>query len=197
MANRLTVITTRQGDDGTTGLADGRRLPKTHPRVIAIGTVDELNSTLGVLLAQMSNTPVQDAQKQAMDDLYQTLSPVQHALFDLGSELAWPGHTQLQEAQILTLDTHIERLNEALPPLKEFILPGGSLLAAQAHVVRTVCRRAERTVLEAANEDVLNPTAQQYLNRLSDLLFVVARCLNQALEQPDVLWRRSDTPENG
>lgn len=191
MPDRLTVITTRTGDDGATSLADGSRVPKTHPRVIALGEVDELNSQLGLLLAQLAEVPHHEKLKA----LAKMLKPVQHALFDIGSELAIPGHTQLKSEQLAHLDDHAQALNAQLPSLKEFILPGGSILSAQAHVVRSVCRRAERAVI-AMHDDQLTADpdqrlAQRYLNRLSDLMFIVARAINQAVEQPDVFWNKS------
>lgn len=187
MANRLTIITTRTGDDGTTGLADGSRVSKTHARVAAMGDVDELNSCLGLLLAMLGEAASQQVDLQS---IIEWLSPVQHALFDLGSELAIPGYQQLLPEQIQHLDNGIAALNADLPPLKEFILPGGDVLAAQAHVVRSICRRAERSVVMVSTTDILNPQAQQYLNRLSDLLFVVARTINRQRHQQDTLWSR-------
>jgi cob(I)alamin adenosyltransferase len=187
MTDRLTIITTRTGDDGTTGLADGTRVNKTSPRVVAMGEVDELNSVLGVVLAHLQ--PMASNTRIAV--VIQALKPVQHALFDIGSELAIPGHTQLAESQLAHLDGHIERLNAELPSLKEFILPGGTLAATQTHVARTVCRRAERSVIAVANDNGLGDLAQQYLNRLSDLLFVLARTINQIDGTPEVFWRKT------
>lgn len=193
MPDRLTIITTRTGDDGITSLADGSRVPKTHPRVGALGDVDELNSQLGLLLAHLAQTP-HHAQLTAIANV---LKPVQHALFDIGSELAIPGHTQLKPAQLAHLDTQAEQLNANLPSLKEFILPGGSVISAQAHVVRSVCRRAERAVVamhqaELSEGDTDKLLAQRYLNRLSDLMFIVARAINQALGEADVFWNKAN-----
>lgn len=186
MANRLTIITTRSGDDGTTGLADGSRVDKTHGRVTAMGEVDELNSQLGLLLAQMQDHPASKRLQAVMT----ALAPAQHALFDLGSELAIPGHTQMTEAQLSHLDACIAHFNGQLEPLREFILPGGSRLAAQAHVVRSVCRRAERSVVAVMRHHPLGDTPQRYLNRLSDLLFVLARIVNRELGTRDQFWQK-------
>lgn len=191
MPDRLTIITTRTGDGGITSLADGSRVPKTHPRVNALGDVDELNSQLGLLLAQMGQLP-HNAQIQS---LTKVLKPVQHALFDIGSELAIPGYVQLKPEQLAHLDQHAEQINGTLASLKEFILPGGSVISAQAHVVRSVCRRAERSVVamhetELTEDDSGEQLAQRYLNRLSDLMFIVARAINRALDEPDVFWNK-------
>jgi cob(I)alamin adenosyltransferase len=186
MADRLTIITTRTGDDGTTGLADGSRVEKTNGRVIAMGEVDELNSQLGLLLANLRQT----SGNEQLAAVARALEPVQHALFDLGSELAIPGYTQLTEAQLSHLDDRIEHFNAALPALKEFILPGASNLAALAHVARSVCRRAERSVVAVSRHDVLGDLPQRYLNRLSDLLFVLSRVINHALGEPEIHWQK-------
>jgi cob(I)alamin adenosyltransferase len=178
MGHRLSSIVTRTGDAGTTGLGDGSRVAKDSPRIEAIGTVDELNSTLGVLLAE----PLPEAVKTL-------LIGVQHDLFDLGGELSIPGHQALGEARVVALESAVEQFNSALPPLKEFILPGGSRSAALAHVSRTVCRRAERTLVALAVHDAVSDTARRYLNRLSDLLFVLARTLNRSAGGSDVLWQ--------
>lgn len=193
MPDRLTIITTRTGDDGITSLADGSRVPKTHPRVDALGDVDELNSELGLLLAKLAEVP----HNERLQTLTKIVQPVQHALFDIGSELAIPGHTQLKPEQLAYLDEQAETLNSKLPSLKEFILPGGSVLSAQAHVVRSVCRRAERSVVamhqaELSESDTDKLLAQRYLNRLSDLMFIVARSINQALGEPDVFWNKGE-----
>jgi len=179
MGHRLSRIVTRTGDAGTTGLGDGTRVAKDSARVAAIGDVDELNSTVGLLLAEEIPVPLRD-----------DLTTVQHDLFDLGGELSIPGHTALGETHVARLEEAIERCNAPLPPLKEFILPGGTRAAALAHVARTVCRRAERSLVHlAASAPVGDPT-RRYLNRLSDLLFVLARTLNRAAGGGDVLWRR-------
>jgi cob(I)alamin adenosyltransferase len=178
MGNRLSRIVTRTGDAGTTGLGDGSRVAKDSPRIEAIGAVDELNSTLGVLLAE-----------PLPEDIRMLLVDVQHDLFDLGGELSIPGHQALQETRVLALEAAVDRCNDALPPLKEFILPGGSRPAALAHVVRTVCRRAERALVALAQTAPVSDSARHYLNRLSDLMFVLARTLNRSAGGKDVLWR--------
>jgi cob(I)alamin adenosyltransferase len=175
---RLTKITTRTGDDGMTGLADGSRLPKDHPRIIAIGSVDELNSQLGLLLTET-----------LPDDVRLDLEQVQHELFDLGAALASPG-APFREAPLLRLDEAIARHNAALPPLTEFILPGGSRAAAQCHVTRCTARRAERDYTSLAREGRAPTLGLQYLNRLSDLLFILSRTLNHAVGRDEPLWHR-------
>lgn len=177
MANRLSVIATRTGDDGTTGLGDGSRTGKDAPRIAAMGDVDELNSVLGVLRAE-----------PLPDEVSADLLAVQHDLFDLGAELCIPGHTALDEAQVARLDQRLAHYNAALPPLREFILPGGARPAALAHQARTVARRAERAVVALARTEPVQPASRRYLNRLSDLLFVLARHLNRAEARPDVYW---------
>jgi cob(I)alamin adenosyltransferase len=182
MANRLTQIATRTGDDGTTGLGDGSRVAKTHARIAALGDVDELNSSLGVLLAE-----------PLPDDVRQLLVVVQHELFNLGGELSIPGYALLKSEAVARLDEALAHHNAALPRLKEFILPAGTRSAALAHVGRTVARRAERSLVALAATDAVRTEARQYLNRLSDLLFVLARVLNRAnldgLGGDDVYWQ--------
>lgn len=179
MGNRLSKIATRTGDDGTTGLGDGRRIGKDDARIAAIGDVDELNSTLGVLLAET-----------LPDDVRTALVTIQHDLFDLGGELCIPGHAVLDDTHLARLDTWLADYNATLPPLKEFILPAGSRAASLAHVSRTVCRRAERSIVALGRTDTLNDAPRRYVNRLSDLLFVLARVLNRADGGSDVLWER-------
>jgi cob(I)alamin adenosyltransferase len=178
MGNRLSKIVTRTGDAGTTGLGDGSRVPKDAPRIEAIGSVDELNSVLGVLLAEALPPEVSEC-----------LVAVQHDLFDLGGELSIPGHAAVTADHVARLEDAVERFNGVLAPLKEFILPGGTRAAALAHVARTVCRRAERAMVMLAGREPVGTPARQYLNRLSDLLFVIARTLNRAAGRTDVLWR--------
>jgi cob(I)alamin adenosyltransferase len=182
MANRLTQITTRTGDDGTTGLADGSRVPKHHLRIHALGEVDELNSNIGVLLAEP--LPI---------DVRELLVRIQHELFNLGGELSMPGMQLLKDEAVADLDTALAEHNARLPRLAEFILPAGTRSAALAHVCRTVARRAERAVVDLAAHDAVNLAPRLYLNRLSDLLFVLARVLNRAnldgLGGDDVYWR--------
>lgn len=179
MGHRLSKLVTRTGDAGTTGLADGSRVAKDSARIEAIGTLDELNSTLGTLLAE-----------PLPDDVAAALTDVQHDLFDLGGELSIPGHAAMTDAHVLRLEKEITRRNEALGPLKEFVLPGGTRAAALAHVGRTVCRRAERTLVHLGASDSVSAPARKYLNRLSDLLFVIARSLNRSAGRPDVLWQK-------
>ena len=179
MGHRLSRIVTRTGDGGTTGLGDGSRVPKDSPRIGAIGTVDELNSHVGVVLAE-TRPP----------DVRSLLTDVQHDLFDLGGELSIPGHTAIATSHIERLEAAVERYNADLPMLKEFILPGGTRAAALAHVARTVCRRAERGLVALAVNDSVSTSSRIYLNRLSDLLFVIARALNRAGGAPDVLWQK-------
>ena len=178
MAHRLSKITTRTGDAGDTGLGDGSRVSKDHPRVRSLGELDELNSALGVLLAE-----------ELPSEVAELLREVQHDLFDLGGELSIPGHTMLGEAQVARLDAAIERWNVELPPLKEFILPGGTRAAALAHLARTVCRRAERSVVALGERDKVSDAARHYLNRLSDVLFIAGRRLNRHAGRGDVQWR--------
>jgi cob(I)alamin adenosyltransferase len=177
MGNRLSKIATRVGDDGSTGLGDGSRVSKADARIAAIGDVDELNSTLGVLLCE--NLP---------DEVRAALTRIQHDLFDLGGELCMPGQSVLRDAQVEQLDAWLEQYNATLPPLAEFILPGGARTAALAHISRTVCRRAERSVVTLDTQEPVQPHARHYLNRLSDLLFVLSRVLNRAAGVEDVLW---------
>ncbi len=213
MGNRLSKITTRTGDDGTTGLGDGSRVPKNAARIVAIGDVDELNSSIGVLLAE----PLSEA-------VHATLLDIQHDLFDLGGELAIPGRTAITTEQVERLDRAITEANADLPPLKEFILPGGTRASALAHVCRTVCRRAERALITLADgadfnggadtqadsalgndSDVASSDthpavgthARLYLNRLSDLLFVLSRAINRSAGVDDVFWRSARTRSAG
>ncbi|CAG0945622.1 partial cob(I)alamin adenosyltransferase, partial [Gammaproteobacteria bacterium] len=182
MANRLSQIATRTGDDGTTGLGDGQRVSKDHLRIQALGDVDELNSQIGVLLAEPLPDEVRDL-----------LIVIQHELFNLGGELSMPGFELLKADAVLRLDEALAQHNAALPRLKEFILPAGTRSAAIAHVCRTVARRAERAVVALAAQEAVNVAPRQYLNRLSDLLFVLARVLNRAnldgLGGDDVYWQ--------
>lgn len=177
---RLTRITTRTGDEGITGLADGQRLPKHHPRIALMGELDELNCELGMLQALLPDPDIHE--------LAPLLTRLQHHLFDLGGELAMPGHQALGEAALERLDQAIETLNSTLPPLKDFILPGGSKVAAQCHIARAKTRRVERQWTGTSHEiDGLNPIGQAYLNRLSDLLFIMARRLARDTGE-EMLW---------
>ena len=178
MGNRLSKIATRTGDKGETGLGDGSRVAKDSSRIRAIGDIDELNSAIGMLLAEKLPAGIRAA-----------LSQVQHDLFDLGGEVCIPGHSMMTTAQVLRLDGLLDAYNRKLPALKEFILPGGTRAAAAAHLARTVCRRAERSLVTLGRAEAVGAAARQYLNRLSDLLFVLARALNRAGGRGDVLWR--------
>jgi cob(I)alamin adenosyltransferase len=179
MGNRLSRIYTRTGDDGTTGLGDGSRVPKDSARVEAYGSVDELNSVIGVLLA-VPGVP---------EPVAACLTEVQHELFDLGGELCIPGHTLIRAEQVAGLERSLDGFNEGLPALKEFILPGGGPAAAACHLARTVARRAERRAWALARSATVSPEVLKYLNRLSDLLFVLARVLARHERGAEVLWR--------
>jgi cob(I)alamin adenosyltransferase len=179
LGNRLSKIYTRTGDDGTTGLGDGSRVPKDDPRVEAYGSVDECNSAIGMVLAVPGiPAPVREV-----------LTGVQHELFDLGGELCIPGHRAIEARQVVALEAALDRFNEGLPPLKEFILPGGGAAAAACHLARATCRRAERRCWTLARAQTVAPEPLQYLNRLSDLLFVIARVLARHETGSEVLWK--------
>lgn len=180
MGNRLSKIYTRTGDDGSTGLGDGRRVSKDAVRVEAYGTVDETNAQVGVLRASLDSSHA----AQVM------LEHIQHDLFDVGGELCIPGYVLVTEAYIVRIEQAIDAINDQLPALKDFILPGGSLPAAHAHVARTVCRRAERRTLTLSLTEDINPLSLHYLNRLSDYLFVLARALAREKGGQEVLWRK-------
>ncbi|HET7269124.1 MAG TPA: cob(I)yrinic acid a,c-diamide adenosyltransferase [Oleiagrimonas sp.] len=186
MGNRLSKIYTRTGDDGTTGLGDGSRVAKDSSRVAAYGTTDELNSIIGMVLA--GDIP---------DTVREVLVQVQHDLFDLGGELCIPGMEMIHDADVERLETSLDSFNVDLPVLKEFILPGGGMPAATCHLARTVCRRAERAVVTLARDEQVRPQVTHYLNRLSDLLFVVARVLARHGGHGEVLWQheRRKKPE--
>lgn len=180
MGNRLSKIYTRTGDDGSTGLGDGSRVAKDSPRVEAYGTVDEANSAVGVVLAAPA----------IPENVRNCLTEVQHDLFELGGELCIPGHSAITQKFIDRLESELDQLNADLPPLKEFILPGGGQAAAACHLARTIVRRAERRVGTLASVEAVRPEAIQYLNRLSDLLFVIARVLARGESGQEVLWSR-------
>jgi len=186
MGHRLTKIYTRTGDTGETGLGDGSRVPKDSQRVHALGEIDELNSAIGLLLAEELPGGVRAA-----------LASIQHDLFDLGGEVCIPGHASMSEHQVGRLEALLDDYNHDLPPLKEFILPGGTRAASLAHLARTVCRRAERALVSLSRAEPVGTTARKYLNRLSDLLFVLGRVLNRAGGGSDVLWQREKTGEKG
>ncbi len=178
MGNRLTQIATRTGDSGTTGLGDNKRVSKNSLRVHAMGEVDELNSNIGVLLCE-----------EMPADVRAVLVEIQHQLFNLGGELSIPGYELLKQEAVLALDEALATYNEQLPRLQEFILPAGSRAAALSHVCRTVARRAERAVVALGNEEAIREAPRQYLNRLSDLMFVLARVLNRMNGGDDVYWK--------
>lgn len=178
--NRLSKIVTRTGDAGTTGLGDGSRTTKDSLRIDAIGEVDELNSTIGLLLCEELPDPVRTA-----------LLDIQHDLFDLGGELCLPGMAIMKDAQVARLEELAEAFNRELPMLKEFILPGGTRPAAIAHLCRTVCRRAERAMVRLHSAEALSEAARRFINRLSDLLFILGRLLNRAGGRGDVLWQKA------
>ena len=177
MGNRLSKIYTRTGDGGSTGLGDGSRVGKDSLRVTAYGTVDEANSTIGLILAS-----------EVADDVRVLLTAVQHQLFDLGGELCIPGHAAISDEDVTRLEQHLDRFNADLPVLREFILPGGGEAAARCHIARTVVRRAERETVALSRVEPVRPEAVRYLNRLSDLLFVLARVLASASGHGEVLW---------
>ena len=178
MGNRLSKIYTKTGDDGTTGLGDGSRIAKDSARVAAYGTVDEANSAIGLVLAC-----------EIAQDVAALLTTVQHQLFDLGGELCLPGHAAIVDADVAALEQALDGYNDPLPPLKDFILPGGGEAAARCHLARTIVRRAERETVTLARHEMVRPEAIRYLNRLSDLLFVLARVLARASGHGEVLWK--------
>ncbi|UCE32230.1 MAG: cob(I)yrinic acid a,c-diamide adenosyltransferase [Burkholderiales bacterium] len=186
MGHRLSRIATRTGDDGTTGLADGSRRPKDDRRVAALGEVDELNSVLGLLLTE-----------DLPEELRNALTDIQHDLFDLGGELAIPGFENVDDSQVARLDALLEQHNAALPRLAEFVLPGGSRAAAYAPLARPVCRRAERALVALGRDEPVRPACRQYINRLSDLMFVLARVLNRHAGRGDVLWQQGKNKAAG
>ena len=179
MGHRLSKIYTRTGDGGETGLGDGSRVPKDSPRVAALGDIDELNSAIGALLAE----PLPDGIRKIVES-------IQHDLFDLGGDVSVPGRATVSVGQVKRLESFLDELNAALPPLKEFILPGGTRAASLAHLARAVCRRAERSLVALTRSEKVDDTARIYLNRLSDLLFVLGRTLNREGGRPDVLWEQ-------
>ena len=182
MGNRLSKIYTRTGDDGTTGMGDGSRVAKDSLRVHAMGDVDELNSVLGILLTEPLRASIHAA-----------LKAIQHDLFNLGGELCMPGYVMIKPERVTDLENILDELNDTLTPLKEFILPGGSRAAAYCHLARTVCRRAERTMHSLNNSEKITEISLQYINRLSDLLFVLCRILNKDAGVSDVLWNNEAT----
>ena len=179
MGNRLTKLYTKTGDDGTTGLGDGSRITKDSPRIEAVGTIDELNSWIGLLLAELP----------ADEPLIEPLTEIQHRLFDLGGELAVPGFQLIQSQMVSDLEVLCDQLNEELPPLKEFILPGGSTSAGLCHMARAVARRAERVIVTLSKDESIGDDLKRYINRLSDVLFVMARQLARRDGGQEVFWK--------
>jgi cob(I)alamin adenosyltransferase len=184
MANRLSKIYTRTGDAGTTGLGDGTRVAKDSLRVIAMGDVDELNSVIGLMLCE----PIPER-------VAAVLVRIQHDLFDMGGEICMPGYAMIKAARVTALEAQLDEWNDTLTPLKEFILPGGSRATAYCHLARTVCRRAERQMTTLNNQEKITEISLQYINRLSDLLFVLCRILNKEAGVPDVLWNNTHNPK--
>jgi cob(I)alamin adenosyltransferase len=182
VGHRLTKIYTRTGDGGETGLGDGRRVAKDSPRIEAIGTVDELNSMIGLLLAEVPE-----------QNIIQRLLPIQHHLFDIGAELSMPSYSGINETHVFELEQTLDSLNAELPPLKEFVLPGGTRVAAVCHLARAICRRAERRVLGLMHVEEVRAELLRYLNRLADLLFVVARVLARQEGAQEVYWQAQRT----
>ncbi len=185
MGHRLSKIYTRTGDEGTTGLGDGSRVAKYSERIHALGEVDEINSLIGVL--ELEKMPA---------EIHELLTDIQHDLFDLGGELCIPGMAMIHAERVLYLEQTLDKLNQGLEPLKEFILPGGSRVSAVAHHVRVVCRRAERSIVVLHSVEPVRDEALQYINRLSDLLFVLARSLNKIDDEVDVLWKKGRAKKN-
>ena len=179
MGNRLTKLYTKTGDDGTTGLGDGSRITKDSARIEAVGTIDELNSWIGLLLAELP----------ADEPLIEPLTEIQHRLFDLGGELAVPGFQLIQSQMVSDLEVLCDQLNEELPPLKEFILPGGSKTAGLCHMARAVARRAERVIVTLSKDESIGDDLKRYINRLSDVLFVMARQLARRDGGQEVFWK--------
>lgn len=181
MGHRLTKIYTKTGDDGSTGLGDGTRVPKDDIRVEAYGTVDELNSLIGLILSENPSL-----------ELIKLLETIQHHLFDLGGELCIPGYTMITEQHVSFLEAELDKLNATLPPLKDFILPNGNKITVCSHIARTVCRRAERRIFTLHQHTPCNPQTLKYINRLSDFLFVLARYTNQSHPGKDTQWRKNN-----
>ena len=192
MGFRLSKIYTRTGDKGETGLGDGRRVPKDHPRIEAIGEVDTLNSQVGLLLAGLIE---HSASQPGLNELIEVLEPCQHRLFDLGGELAMPEYQALNSAEVERLETAIDRWNEELGPLENFILPGGSSLIAQAHICRSLARSAERRCQQLNTLEPLAGVGLAYINRLSDLLFVAARLIAKRQGVAEILWQAAAKPK--
>ena len=193
MGKRLSKIYTKKGDKGQTGLGDGNRVTKTHPRIEAIGDIDELNSALGILietLGEVLSAENQHADSQALAGTLEFLRTCQHRIFDLGGELSIPDFSLITEDHVKAVEAELDGLNAHLEPLENFILPSGSTLVAQCHMARSICRRAERRIVALMASEAINGVALQYVNRLSDYLFVVARFCAQKTGVEEVLWQK-------
>lgn len=189
MGKRLTKIYTKTGDAGDTGLGDGSRIPKTHARVCAMGDIDELNAQIGLLTAHLSLTSI-----TKLTDIAPFIERLQHRIFDLGGEVSIPGFQLIHDQHVTMIEVELDRMNEALAPLENFIIPGGSILIAQCHVVRSVCRRAERSLVSLQEIETVNASGVRFLNRLSDYFFVLARFCALQTGQPECLWQKDDAP---
>ena len=180
MANRLTKIYTKTGDDGKTGLGDGTRIEKFNSRIEGLGSIDELNSVIGIIISEDISAKE-----------YEWLEKIQHDLFDIGGELSIPNYTKLTILKVEFLESNIDKMNKELPPLKEFILPGGSKISAYTHLARTICRRVERNLFKLNKSDIVNEVSLKYINRLSDFLFVLARHFNKSKNIDDIFWKKN------
>jgi cob(I)alamin adenosyltransferase len=189
MGKRLTKIYTKTGDAGDTGLGDGSRIPKTHARVCAMGDIDELNAQIGLLTAHLSLTSI-----ATLTDIAPFIERLQHRIFDLGGEVSIPGFQLIHDQHVTMIEVELDRMNEALAPLENFIIPGGSILIAQCHVARSVCRRAERSLVSLQEIETVNASGVRFLNRLSDYFFVLARFCALQTGQPECLWQKDDPP---
>ena len=189
MGKRLTKIYTKTGDAGDTGLGDGSRIPKTHARVCAMGDIDELNAQIGLLTAHLSLTSI-----ATLTDIAPFIERLQHRIFDLGGEVSIPGFQLIHDQHVTMIEVELDRMNEALAPLENFIIPGGSILIAQCHVARSVCRRAERSLVCLQEIETVNASGVRFLNRLSDYFFVLARFCALQTGQPECLWQKDDPP---
>ena len=190
MGKRLTKIYTKTGDAGDTGLGDGSRIPKTHARVCAMGDIDELNAQIGLLTAHLSLTSI-----TKLTDIAPFIERMQHRIFDLGGEVSIPGFQLIHDQHVTMIEVELDRMNEALAPLENFIIPGGSILIAQCHVARSVCRRAERSLVCLQEIETVNASGVRFLNRLSDYFFVLARFCALQTGQPECLWQKDDAPQ--
>ena len=190
MGKRLTKIYTKTGDAGDTGLGDGSRIPKTHARVCAMGDIDELNAQIGLLTAHLSLTSI-----TKLTDIAPFIERLQHRIFDLGGEVSIPGFQLIHDQHVTMIEVELDRMNEALAPLENFIIPGGSILIAQCHVARSVCRRAERSLVSLQEIETVNASGVRFLNRLSDYFFVLARFCALQTGQPECLWQKDDAPQ--